>query len=227
MRIFLLLILITVLWGCDHGQDPVAHSHNGDQVVDHEHTTPTPEEDVQGRVAWQKPELIINKLGDLTGKTIADIGAGTGYFTFRLVRKADKVIAIDIDQDMIDVMEVFRENLDSIQNTRLDIRLALPDNPKLENEEVDVVLIINTIAYIEDRKTYLANLMSSLKDDGKIMIVDYKMKRIPGDIAPSVEDRLTMLEIEDVLDEVGYTNIKTDDRSLDYQYIITATKSEL
>ncbi len=50
------------------------------------------------RAEWQKPEWVIEQLGDLTGKTVADIGAGTGYFAFRIARKAKKVIAIDIDE---------------------------------------------------------------------------------------------------------------------------------
>ena len=60
-----------------------------------------------GRIVWQKPEEVVRLLGDISDKTIADIGAGSGYFTFRFALKAKKVIAIDIDPTMIKLMETF------------------------------------------------------------------------------------------------------------------------
>ncbi|MEL6122214.1 MAG: class I SAM-dependent methyltransferase [Bacteroidota bacterium] len=179
----------------------------------------------EGRFAWQKPTLVIEKLGDLNGKTIADIGAGTGYFTFRMSSEADKVIAIDIDPDMIELINIFSNNLDSLQRSRIETRLAVADNPRLAIHEVDKAIIINTIGYIQDKKAYLRTLKRGIKPDGTIMIVDFKMKRIPADIAPAPANRVSILDIENMLVEDGYTDIKTDDRSLDYQYIITARNS--
>lgn len=178
----------------------------------------------EGRFAWQKPELVIQKLGDIQGKIIADIGAGTGYFTFRLIRKAEKVIAVDIDPNMIELIEIFRENLDTLQQARIETRLASPASPNLGEEEIDIAIIINTIGYIEDRKTYLQNLRKSLKTNGEIMIVDFKMKRIPDNIAPAARYRVNILELENLLDEIGFQLIVTDDRSLDYQFILKARK---
>ncbi len=57
------------------------------------------------RAQWQKPDEVIASLGSLEGKTVADIGAGSGYFTFPLAKKAAKVIAIDIDQRFLDYIE--------------------------------------------------------------------------------------------------------------------------
>ncbi len=178
----------------------------------------------EDRYAWQKPFLVMDKLGDLDDKIVADIGAGTGYFTFRLMQRAKRVIAIDIDQNKIDLIELFRQNLDSIQQLNVETRLALPDDPKLRFEEVDVVVIINTIGYISDVSSYLKNLREKIKPSGKIMIVDFKMKRISQDIAPPSEFRMSLLELEDLLAESGYVNIVADDRSLDYQYIVMANK---
>ncbi len=225
MRICVLLFIVLLL-SCDQRPDaavtPIEHRHDD---VTHSHSYKHEvQEHEKGRFAWQKPAQVINKLGDLSGKTVADIGAGTGYFTFRLIRKAEKVVAIDIDPEMIALIDLLKVNLDSIQQSRLETRLALPDDPKLGEEEVDVVLIINTIAYINDRDAYLNNLMRSLKEGGLIMIVDYKMKRIASEIAPPSTERLTMLEIEETLERVGYKNIVTDDISLEYQYMISARK---
>src|SRR5579864_911511 len=57
------------------------------------------------RAQWQKPEKVIASLGTLDGKTVADIGAGTGYFAFPIAKEAAKVIAIDIDQRFLDYIE--------------------------------------------------------------------------------------------------------------------------
>jgi len=54
------------------------------------------------RAEWQKPDAVIASLGPLDGKTVADIGTGTGYFAFPIAKKAAKVIAIDIDQRFLD-----------------------------------------------------------------------------------------------------------------------------
>ena len=178
----------------------------------------------EGRYAWQKPELVIDKLGDIRGKIIADIGAGTGYFTFRLIPRAEKVIAVDIDPNMIELIKIFRENLDSLQQQKIETRLAKSDDPMLDEAEIDIAVIINTIGYIGDRSAYLANLSKSLKEGGEVMIVDFKMKRIPDNIAPPIEYRVNILELENLLEEIGYQLISTDDRSLDYQFILKARK---
>lgn len=179
--------------------------------------------DDKKRMAWQKPEMVIDRLGNLAGKTVADIGAGTGYFTFRLANKADHVIAIDIDPDALGIIEGFI-NLDSSLITKIETRLAKPDDPMLKEGETDLVVIINTIGFIPSRSDYLARLRRNIREDGQIMIVDFKMKRIPPDIGTPPEKRVSILQMENELEDVGYSNIRTDDVSLDYQYIILADR---
>lgn len=60
---------------------------------------------------WQKPDLVLNTLGNLENKVVADIGAGTGYFSFRLAMRAKKVIAIDIDKDVLDTIGQYTARL--------------------------------------------------------------------------------------------------------------------
>jgi len=129
----------------------------------------------EDRYAWQKPELVIDKLGDINGKVIADIGAGTGYFAFRLMRKADKVIAVDIDADMLELIDIFRANLDSLDQRKIETRQASAESANLMISEVDIAFIVNTIGYIEDKGAYLSDLKRSLKDQGELMIVDFKI----------------------------------------------------
>lgn len=227
--IYTLLLVGICITGCRSDRSPnkvipdISDQPNNGMLSSPEVLTPPSN---KGRLAWQKPQEVIQKLGDLSGKTVADIGAGTGYFTFRFVNQAQKVIAIDIDQDMLDLISSFKENLTPEEQAKLEIRLATPTDAKLWPEEVDVIVIINTIGYIQDPKLYLQQLMKGLKPKGMLMIVDFKIKRIPEDIAPPVAYRIGILELEDMLAAAGYTLKETDDTSLDYQYMIVAHKGD-
>jgi len=178
------------------------------------------------RVAWQKPNLIIEKLGhDLKGKVVADIGAGpTGFFSMLLARKGAQVLAIDIDPEALIYIEKEKASLDSTQQHLIRTRLARVDDPRLNKEEIDAVLIVNTMAYLGNKPTYLTNLKNNLKTGGKIVIVDFKMKRLPAQIAPPKNERIYEDVVEEFLYQAGFKNIILDDQSLNYQYIITAEK---
>ena len=91
----------------------------------------------------------------------------------------------------------------------------------VRENEADVVLIINTVAYIKDAESYFKNLKKGLKPDGQIMIIDYKMKRLPIN-APPKSERIYLDVVEELLIKSGYEILQTDDTSLDYQYIIIA-----
>ena len=104
------------------------------------------------RVTWQKPDSVIAMFGDLTGKTVAEIGAGTGYFSFRLARQAKKVIAIDIDQRFLDYMN---ERIgDDSSYANVEPRMAAENNPAIQPRETDITLLVNTYHHLEDRINY-------------------------------------------------------------------------
>jgi SAM-dependent methyltransferase len=175
------------------------------------------------RVFWQKPNLVIDQLGDLSDKVVADIGAGSGYFSRRLAYKAKKVLAVDIEQRFIEFMDSIKvvELPEEFQD-RFETRLAEPMDAKLNPNEVDVVLIVNTYIYLADRVAYLKHLKPSLKKGGRLVIVDFKKKRIPMN-QPPAELRIPLYQVEMELTTAGYRLLRSDDTSLDYQYIIIAT----
>lgn len=171
------------------------------------------------RIGWQKPDEVIKVLGDLAGESVADIGAATGFFAFRLALKADKVIALDIDPNMIQLMDAFVADLpENIQN-KFETRMAAKNDANLTEDEVDNIIIINTIAFIDNKKKYLQDLKKGLKKGGKLLIVDFKMKRLAID-GPDRSDRVPHHQIEDLMIDAGYSIIKSDDTTLDYQYIV-------
>ena len=177
------------------------------------------------RSMWQKPAVILGMLGDVQGKTIADIGSGTGYFTFHLAYLDAKIIAIDIDQEMLAHIDMFKKKLPDELIPNIETRLAKEDDPLLQKEEVDHAIIINTIGYIDEMTNYLRTLKRGIIRDGSVVIVDYKLAT--GKIhAPSPEVLVTAEEVASALGQAGYTSIDIDANSLKYQYIITACVSE-
>jgi SAM-dependent methyltransferase len=106
---------------------------------------------------------------------------------------------------------------------RLEVRLATPTDPNLRPGEVDVILIVNTYIYLEDRVAYLRRLHELLTAGGKVIIVDFKRKRMPISYPPA-DIRLELFQVENELEQAGFTNFVSDDCSLDYQYIIVAEK---
>ncbi|MDQ3142554.1 MAG: class I SAM-dependent methyltransferase [Bacteroidota bacterium] len=176
--------------------------------------------DGRDRTIWQKPYEIIQLLGPLEDKVVADIGAGSGYFSFRFVHRAKKVIAIDIERQLIDMMNAEKTYYKEDIQKRFEARLATPDNPKLLVDEVDIVFISNTYTYINNRVEYLKNLKKSFRKNGRIMIVDFKKKLTP--IGPDQKNRLAQSDVEEELIRAGYTIQLSNDTTLQYQYIIIA-----
>lgn len=185
---------------------------------------PEVEEGQQDRLIWQQPGKILSLFGDLTGKTVADVGAGSGFFTVQLAYRNAKVLALDIDKKSID----FINNLKVALNEKgsigenIETRLVAPDNTYLKNEEVDYILIVNTLPYISNRIPYLRHLTKALKKGGKIVIVDFKMKKIPDEVGPPLSERLPLYKVEQDLEKAGFTLLKSDDASLDFQYVVQA-----
>ncbi len=180
--------------------------------------------DPPGRDVWQKPEVVIGKMGDLTNKTVADIGAGSGFFSRRLAQQAKHVIAVELDPRFIQFMDSIKlVELKPEYQGRFETRLGMPNDPKLKPDEADIVLVVNTYIYIQNRVEYLKNLLNVLPKGGKIIVVDFKKKRMPIKY-PKPEVRLELYEVENELDDAGFTIIESDDCALDYQYIVMAEK---
>lgn len=125
------------------------------------------------RDAWQRPEAVIDLLGLGPASTIADVGAGTGYFAVRIARRvpSGRVYAVDIEPDMVRYLgeRAKRENL-----AQLIPVLAIKNDPRIP-EAVDVVLIVDTLHHIDDRPAYLARLADKLKEGGRLFVVDFKL----------------------------------------------------
>ena len=211
------------------GTDSSPKKSESTTPVEQQEESTTNEEEENERDYWQKPDLVLAKLGNVEDKVIVDIGAGIGYFAFPLARKkTKKVIAVDIDPKMIDHLNFFKLMMmerDSTFDQRFEARLAEPNDPLLAEEEADIILIVNTSTYFEDRIAYFSSLKNKLKENGKLVIVDFKAKRLDSEInPPQFEDRIPLYQMEKDLESAGYDSYTSDDTSLEFQYIVVAQK---
>ena len=174
------------------------------------------------RINWQNPEKVIEKMGNLSGKTVADIGVGTGFFAFRLVRKGARVIGIDIEEKFLEYIENRKSDLPGSLSGNIATRLTVPDDPNLAPNEVDWVLIVNTYYILDNRISYLQKIRQGLKTGGKLIVVDYKAGDLP--VGPSEDEKIKANDAVVEMEEAGFHIIDKDLNSLQYQYIIVAQK---
>ena len=169
------------------------------------------------RDAWQKPDVVVEKLGLQEKEVVADIGAGTGYFAVRIAKRipAGVVYAVDIEADMERFVRA-RADKEGLKNLRA---VTANANDPMLPEAVDLVLIVDTVHHIEDRNAYFAKVKTKLKPGGRIVIVDFKKEDTP--VGPPLEMRLGPDDVIADLKKSGLIQTDIDEQTLPYQYILT------
>jgi cyclopropane fatty-acyl-phospholipid synthase-like methyltransferase len=198
----LLLAAMPLLCAALFGQSSGQEMSHGDHM---EHRFDNPKQlaksfDDPARDAWQQPDRVIEALGLKRGQAVADIGAGTGYFTVRLAKSeaAPKVYAADIEPSMVSYLSerAAQEHLSNVVAVQ-----AAADTPNLP-ETVDLVLIVDTYHHIGGREAYFRKLAKSLRPGGRVAIVDFRLDSPEG---PPKEFRFTPEQIESEMSKAGYT----------------------
>ena len=169
------------------------------------------------RDSWQKPEAVFDALGVKEGSWVADLGAGTGYFSVRLSRRvgaSGKVYAIDVEPKLVAYLRdrAAREKLANVESV-----LAAYDDPRLPDSSVDLVLIVDTWHHIDARLKYLDRLRKVLRPGGRVAIVDYKAGDIP--VGPPPEHRLAREAVLAELEKAGWEKV-SESEALPYQYVL-------
>jgi ubiquinone/menaquinone biosynthesis C-methylase UbiE len=125
------------------------------------------------RDAFQKPDQIMAALAIKGGEQVADIGAGSGYFTLRLARAVGPkgtVWAVDIEQAMLDHIE-HRLKEEGLQNVKL--QQVSADDPQLPQGKLNTILLVHTYAYLQNRTEYAKKLRKALTPGGRVVIIEY------------------------------------------------------
>lgn len=128
----------------------------------------------ESRDAMQKPDEIMRTLAVHPGERVADVGAGSGYFTVRLadaVGAAGHVWALDIRQEMLDYIA---GRLREPNITNVELKLVQPDDPLLPAGGVDTILMVDTMHYVKDREAYARKLRAALAPGGRVVVIDFR-----------------------------------------------------
>ncbi len=155
------------------------------------------------RDEWQKPHEVIQALALKPDAVIADIGSGTGYFAVRFAHMTPKgrVYGVDIEPDMVKYLAE-RAKREGLKNL---VSLAgAADDPRLP-EKVDLIFMADVFHHLRDRDSYLHRLAASLKPDGRIAIIDFRMDSEDG---PPKSARSTPEAIKAELNRAGYTLVQ-------------------
>ena len=169
------------------------------------------------RDAYQKPEKVLDALGDLQGKSIMDIGAGSGYFSVKLSKRVGQVIAADVSKEF---QEFLKKRIEKENITNISLRLLPFDSPELKDGEVDMVFMSNTYHHIDHRPRYFSLVKKGIKSGGSLVIIDYVKSDIP--VGPPTEHKVSMDQIIAELKKAGFTSFDINVNLLPYQFIITA-----
>ena len=186
--------LILLIAGSAFAQAPHEHQHRFDDAEKWAHVFDDPKRD-----HWQKPHEVIHALKLSDTAVVADIGAGTGYFSVRLARMLPKgkVYAADLERDMVQHLAA-RAKREKLQNM-IAVQTA-PDDASLP-EKVDVALLVDVYHHIEDRERYFRRLKDALKPGGRVAIVDFTLE---SGIGPPPRARLAPERVKRELAAAGY-----------------------
>ncbi|MEN7342691.1 MAG: class I SAM-dependent methyltransferase [Pseudomonadota bacterium] len=137
----------------------------------------------EGREREEATDVLVENLPLDPNSVVADIGAGTGYFSVPIAARVPdgRVIAIDIQQEMLDIIDA-RIETGAINN--IETRLSVVDDPRIAPNSVDLVLIVD--AYHEFSHPYemSAAIAAGLKSGGKLVLIEYREEDPSVNIKP-------------------------------------------
>lgn len=177
------------------------------------------------REEWQKPKEVLSKIEDIQNKIVVEIGSGTGFFTRPLAKAAKKVIALDIAPNILLLLDsINHAELSYPIYSKIEPRLVPTNNPQLQENEADAVLVVNTFMYIQNPVEYLNLLNKGLRSNSQLLIVDFKKENTP--LGPPLNARKPIKDVVSHLVEAKYEDIQIDTTLLSFQYLISARTSD-
>jgi ubiquinone/menaquinone biosynthesis C-methylase UbiE len=173
------------------------------------------------RDQWQRPDRIMDALAIADASRVADVGAGSGWFTIRLARRVGPqglVYAEDVQQEMLNAISrrVQREGLANVRPV-----LGRGSDPRLPAGSLDAVLIVDAYHEFEDRVALLANVAEALKPQGKVGVIDFRVEG--GGPGPDLDERVNPDVVMADARSAGL-RVVANETFLPYQYFLIFAK---
>lgn len=154
------------------------------------------------------PSKVIENMELAPDAVVADIGAGSGYFTFRIAPEVPegKVLAVDIQQEMLDFIEGRKkesgqENVDTV--------LGKVDDTQLPEAQVDAVLMVDAYHEFSHPWEMMVSIVKSLKTGGRVILIEYRGEDPTVPIKPL--HKMTQRQAIKEMKEVGLEHVETRD----------------
>jgi len=185
-----------------------------------------------GGIAWldrperedeERPAAVIDALGLRGGEVVADLGAGAGYFTFRIapkVGKTGKVLAVDIQDEML---ETIRRRATALKVTNIEEVKDSETDPKLPVNGVDIVLMVDVYHELAYPYEVMTKVRKALKPGGRVVFVEYR-KEDPRVPIKEVH-KMSVEQVEKEMRVVGLVHTRTLE-TLPWQHIVIFERRE-
>ncbi len=160
------------------------------------------------RETEEQPQKLINALNLQPTDIVADIGAGTGYFSFRIspLVAQGKVLAVDIQPEMIDILEFLKKE-NKIENVQT--ILGTETNPNLPESTVDLALMVDAYHEFAYPRETIEGIIQGLKVGGRVVLVEYRKENPLIMIKPL--HKMTEAQVKKEMQAVGLVWRETKD----------------
>jgi ubiquinone/menaquinone biosynthesis C-methylase UbiE len=154
----------------------------------------------ESRVESEKPDLTVQNLNLKPDDVVADIGAGSGYFSFRMAQQVPegKVYAVDIQPEMLEAIALLKEEQ---QITNVETVLGQENNPNLPPESIDLALMVDAYHEFAYPREMMEAIVQALKPGGRVVLLEYR-KENPMIMIKSLH-KMTQKQVKKELQAVG------------------------
>lgn len=173
------------------------------------------------RESEERPQLLIDALEIEPGQTIADLGAGSGYYSFRiapLVGERGRVLAIDVEPRMLRIVS---DRAKRTGVTNITTVLGTPSDPNLEPNSVDLLFMVDVYHELEFPFEAMTQVREALKPGGRVALVEYRAEDPAVMIKPV--HKMTERQVIRELTAAGFRHQKTV-RTLPLQHLVLFQK---
>jgi ubiquinone/menaquinone biosynthesis C-methylase UbiE len=174
------------------------------------------------RVQEEEPDVALDAMKLVTGSTVADVGAGSGYMTVRMAKRvgpAGKVFANDIQPQMLSML---RQRLDREKIPNVELVLGTFDDPKLPANTIDLILMVDVYHEFSEPQKMLRRMHEALKPGGRLVLLEYRKEDPSIPIRP--DHKMSVAEAKMEVEAEGFTLATVDER-LPRQHILVFTKN--
>ena len=191
----------------DHDPEGIGKFYFGREIAQTMGPGGIPWLDRPERDAEERPGIVLAAMDLKPGEVVADLGAGSGYFSFKIAPELlpdGKVLAVEIQDEMLDRIRAraaatHAPNVEAVKGTEAD--------PKLPENGVDTVLMVDVYHELADPLEVMRRVVASLKPAGRVVFVEYRQE--DPSIPIKALHKMALAQLDTEMDAVGLTRIRT------------------